>query len=217
MEFEILRGKMVKEQIISRGIEDSRIIQAMSEVPRHLFVPPQYRDSAYEDHPLPIGEGQTISQPYMVGLMTQHLHLKSGEIVLEVGTGSGYQTAILAKLTKEVYSLERVPFLAAQASKILLDELKYKNIHIKTADGTSGWAEYAPYDAIMVTAAAARVPQNLLNQLKENGRLIIPLGEMFSQTLTLVQKKENDIIFSDICGCVFVPLIGEHNQQNIKI
>lgn len=212
MEFEILREIMVKEQIIPRGIKDSRVVQAMSNVPRHLFVPPEYQDSAYQDHPLPIGEGQTISQPYIVGLMTQCLQLKDEETVLEIGTGSGYQTAILSRLAKEVYSVERIALLAEKA-KEALDKLNYKNIYSKIGDGSSGWAEYAPYDAVMVTAATAQVPRNLLAQLKEGGRLIIPIGEMFSQTLTLVQKKENDMIFTDICGCVFVPLIGEHKQE----
>lgn len=216
MDFKTLRERMVKEQIISRGIKDNRVITALSQVPRHLFISPQYSDSAYRDHPLPLGEGQTISQPYMVALMTEWLGLEGGENVLEIGTGSGYQTAILAQLSKQVYSVERITPLA-QKARTVLEQLKYKNIHIKIGDGSLGWVEHAPYDAIIVTAAAPKVPSSLLSQLKKGGRLIIPIGEAFSQTLTLAQKKEKDITYTDVCGCVFVPLLGQQGWQDKKL
>lgn len=216
MEFETLRQIMVKEQIMARGIKDDLVIRAMSRIPRHLFISIQYSDSAYRDHPLPIGEGQTMSQPYIVALMTEYLDLNDQKAVLEIGTGSGYQTAILAELSKEVYSVERIASLAEKAKKTL-NKLNYKNIEIKVGDGSLGWREYAPYDAIMVTAAAPQVPPALIEQLNENGRLVIPVGESFTQTLTLIQKKEKNIIYTDICGCVFVPLVGQQGWPDKKI
>lgn len=206
--FDILREKMVNEQLIPRGIHDERVLRAFRSVQRHKFIPPEFAGEAYQDHPLPIGEGQTISQPYMVALMTQNLALKGEEKVLEIGTGSGYQTAILACLAKEVYSVERVTLLA-ERTESLLNELGYNNIFIKVADGTLGWKERAPYNGIIVTAAAPKIPEAYIEQLATGGRLIIPVGSRFSQTLTLAEKNETGLSVSDICGCVFVPLIGE--------
>ena len=204
-----LREEMVKTQIISRGIKDVRVIEAFLKVPRHKFIPERNIQEAYEDHPLPIGEGQTISQPYMVALMTECLKLKGEEKVLEIGTGSGYQTAILAELAREVYSIERIPSLAEKA-KIVLEELGYKNVKIKIGDGTLGWEEYSPYEGIIVTAGSPEIPPPLISQLKENGRLVIPLGDSFSQVLTVVEKVEGKIKQEEICGCIFVPLVGKY-------
>jgi len=204
---------MVDGQLIPRGINDPSVLEAFRKVPRHKFVSKMLLGEAYADYPLPIGEGQTISQPYMVALMTQVLKLKGDENVLEIGTGSGYQTAILAELAQKVYSVERRPSLSGSA-RSTLDELGYKNIEIKTADGSLGWKERAPYDAILVTAGAPEVPSPLLKQLSENGRLAIPIGDMYSQALTLVERKNNKTTSSEVCGCVFVPLIGEEAWKN---
>ena len=198
---------MIEEQLIPRGISDKRVLAAFREVERHEFVPRDDVESAYEDHPLPIGAHQTISQPYMVAIMTQCLEFKGDEKILEIGTGSGYQTAILATLAKEVYSVERVASLAAKAEETL-KRLNYKNIKIKVGDGTLGWEEHAPYDGIIVTAAAPDVPDSYIKQLKVGGRLIIPVGARFSQVLTLVEKTTGGVTRSDICACVFVPLVG---------
>ena len=165
-------------------------------------------DSAYGDHPLPIGGGQTISQPYMVALMTESLQLTGEEKVLEIGTGSGYQTAILAELSAKVYSVERIAPLANKAAKTL-SELGYKNIEIDISDGSLGWLEHAPYDAIMITASCPARPETLLKQLAEGGRLIAPVGGAFSQVLTLYRNIDGSIVSSEICGCVFVPLVGK--------
>lgn len=209
MDYNKLRKKMVEEQIIARGIKDKRVIKAFYKVERHLFVPPHIRESSYGDFPLPIGEGQTISQPYMVALMTECLRLKGDEKVLEIGTGSGYQTAILAELSKEVYSIERIESLANRAKQIL-EELGYKNINIYVGDGTLGLPEKAPYDRIIVTAAGSSVPPPLVEQLKEEGIMVIPLGGSFSQVLTILEKKKEGIVSEEVCGCVFVPLIGKY-------
>jgi protein-L-isoaspartate(D-aspartate) O-methyltransferase len=206
---------MVKEQLISRGIKDKRLLQAFQKVPRHKFVPPNLEKSAYVDSPLPIGEGQTISQPYMVALMTEYLNLKGDEIVLEIGTGSGYQAAILAELCKMVFSVERYSTLADKAIKIL-QELGYENIKIKIGDGTMGWSEFAPFDGIIVTAGAPRIPPKLIEQLKDGAKMVIPIGGHFSQTLTLVEKTGKDIQETPICGCVFVPLIGQEGWKENK-
>jgi len=208
-----LREEMVKNQIVARGIKDERVIKAFLKVPRHKFVSDRNLGEAYDDHPLPIGEGQTISQPYMVALMTELLELKGEEKVLEIGTGSGYQAAILAELAKEVYTVERFPTLAEKA-KIVLEELGYKNIKIKIGDGTLGWEEYSPYEGIIVTAGAPDIPSPLIAQLKEGGRLVIPLGESFSQVLTVIEKFRGKIEKREICGCVFVPLVGRYGWQN---
>jgi len=207
--FDALRQKMVEEQLIPRGIHDTRVLEAFRSVERHKFVPAELEEGAYADHPLPIGGGQTISQPYIVALMTQSLRLKGNEKVLEIGTGSGYQAAILARLSKEVYTVERMSVLAERTQR-LLKGLGYDNVFIRVADGTKGWKEHAPYDGIIVTAAAPKLPQAYTEQLKVGGRLVIPVGSRFSQRLTIAENTKSGIITSEICGCVFVPLIGEN-------
>lgn len=201
---------MVEEQLIPRGIKDPRVLEAFRKVPRHKFVPEKYLDSAYGDFPLSIGEGQTISQPYMVALMTQCLELSAGAAVLEIGTGSGYQAAILAQLASQVYSVERVAGLTEKA-QLRLKDLGCRNIRIKSGDGTMGWPQFAPYDGIIVTAAAPAIPKALLEQLNIGGKLVIPLGGRFSQILTVVNKIKGKIETSKICACVFVPLIGKYS------
>jgi len=201
------RQTMVEEQIRRRGIRDPGVIEAMTRVPRHLFVIPDYQVEAYEDRPLPIGEGQTISQPYMVAIMTQSLGLTGKERVLEIGTGSGYQTALLAELAHTVHTIERIPALIARAEKTLAD-LGYTNIRFRTGDGTRGWPEEAPFEAIMVTAGAPEIPRTLTAQLTDGGRLVIPVGPRYSQTLYKVNREGNRFVEEDITGCVFVPLLG---------
>jgi protein-L-isoaspartate(D-aspartate) O-methyltransferase len=203
---------MVEEQIIPRGIKDERLLGVFRKVERHKFVSQELITNAYADFPVPIGEGQTISQPYMAALMTEQLALTGQERVLEIGTGSGYQTAILAELAKEVYSIERLPGLAQKAEGIL-NELGYTNIRIKVGDGTLGWKEAAPFDRIIVTAASPRIPLPLTEQLKDPGRLVLPLGETFSQALTVVEKKNGQVESVKICGCVFVPLVGKYGWK----
>ena len=203
---------MVEVQLISRGIKDKRVLDAFRKVPRHEFVPKELIDSAYIDSPLPIGEGQTISQPYMVALMTECLCLKGEEKVLEIGTGSGYQAAILAELAKEVYSIERIEILTLRATEIL-ESLGYKNIKVKTGDGTLGWLEFSPYEGIIVTAAAPKVPLPLIEQLKDGGFLVIPLNGRFSQILTVIEKTKDKLRVSEVCGCVFVPMIGKYGWR----
>ena len=203
---------MVQEQLIARGIKDERVLNAFYKVERHKFIPEELWVSAYADFPVPIGEGQTISQPYIVALMTECLKLTGKEKVLEIGTGSGYQAAILAELTKEVYGIERFEKLAKKTGQIL-NELGYKNIKLKTDDGTLGWQEFAPFDRIIVTAASPRIPLPLTEQLNDQGKLILPLGESFSQVLTVVEKKEGKLNSIDVCGCVFVPLVGKYGWR----
>ena len=203
---------MVKEQLLPRGIEDPGVINAFLKVERHKFIPEAMRNSAYADYPVPIGEGQTISQPYIVALMSECLDLSGDEKVLEVGTGSGYQTAILAELAGNVYTLERFPGLAKRAETILRN-LGYSGVKIKVGDGTLGWPEEAPFSRIIVTAAAPEVPPPLLEQLSEGGKMVLPLGETFSQMLTVIEKEEGRIRKEPICGCVFVPLIGEYGYK----
>lgn len=203
---------MVEEQIISRGIKDPRVIAAMKKVPRHLFVEEALQSQAYNDHPLPIGEKQTISQPYMVALMTEALQLKEKERVLEIGAGSGYQTAILAELAEKVFSIERIRSLAIKARQLLY-ELGYYNIEIKIFDGTYGWVEEAPFDAIVVTAGAPDIPQPLLEQLAMGGRLVIPVGDAYVQDLIRVTKTEEGIKKEDLGGCRFVKLIGKYGWE----
>jgi len=210
--FKEKRKRMVKEQLIRRGIHDERVLNAMRKVPRHLFVSQDLVDEAYNDYPLPIGYGQTISQPYMVALMTEALELKEDDKVLEIGTGSGYQTAILAELCKEVYTIERILPLLERAKEIL-KKLGYTNIHFKAGDGTLGWPENKPYDAIIVTAGAPKIPQPLLDQLAEGGRLVIPVGDRFSQELIKVTKVEGEFIRENLGGCRFVDLIGIHGWK----
>ncbi len=199
---------MVESQLIPRGISDQKVLQAFLKVPRHLFVPEEKQGSAYADYPLPIGEGQTISQPYIVALMTELLGLSGKERVLEIGTGSGYQTAILAELALEVYTVERFQGLADRA-KMILDALEYRNIWFLAADGTKGWKEHAPYDAVIVTAAGSVIPQPLVDQLKDRGKIVLPLGS-FHQVLTVGEKKGNELITQPVCDCVFVPLVGKY-------
>jgi protein-L-isoaspartate(D-aspartate) O-methyltransferase len=213
MDYDVLRRRMVEEQLIPRGIKNERVLDVFYKVERHKFVPENIRKSAYADFPLPIGEGQTISQPYIVALMTECLELTGTERVLEIGTGSGYQAAILAELAKEVYSVERFESLSRRTLAILM-ELGYSNIKIKVKDGTLGWPEFAPFDRIIVTAATPSVPLPLTEQLKENGKLILPLGESLSQVLTVIEKKKNGLEPLEICGCVFVPLVGKYGWQN---
>ncbi len=212
-EFYRLRLRMVKDQIERRGIKDRRVIEAMIKVPRHLFVDESMRARAYVDSPLPIGEGQTISQPYIVALMTEALELTGKEKVLEIGTGSGYQLAILAELADEVYSVERIPSLAARAEKLLLG-MGYKNIFVRVGDGTLGWSEKAPFDAIIVTAAAPDVPNSLKEQLAEGGRLVIPVGGEYTQSLLKVTKVGyNKFHTEDLGGVRFVKLIGKQGWE----
>jgi protein-L-isoaspartate(D-aspartate) O-methyltransferase len=198
---------MVTTQIEARDVRDRDVLDAMKTVPRHLFVPNDLVDQAYEDHPLPIGYGQTISQPYIVALMTEKLGVKRGDRVLEIGTGSGYQAAVLAQLGVEVYSVEIVPELARAADK-RLKQLGYP-VAVRQGDGYFGWEEYAPYDAIVVTAAPDHVPQPLVRQLRDGGRLVIPVGPRGSfQTLWQFIRQGNDLKVTDLGGVAFVPLVG---------
>src|SRR5580700_6675406 len=206
--FAALRRNMVDTQLRARGIRDERVLAAMGKVPRHLFVADEYRDSAYEDHPLPIGEGQTISQPYIVALMLEVLGLEGSETVLEIGTGSGYQTALLAELARQVYSVERIESLARSAEAIL-KRLGYRNVSLIVGDGSQGLVQQAPFDAIVVSAAAPQIPQPLLEQLREAGRMVVPVGPSDAQKLKLVQRREGGIVVTNLEGCRFVPLIGE--------
>lgn len=212
MDYETLRKVMVEEQLISRGIKDKRVLDAMGKVPRHIFIEEALRSRAYGDYPLPIGEKQTISQPYMVALMTEALELRGNEKVLEIGTGSGYQSAVLAELCDKVYSVERIKSLAIKAREHL-DSLKYMNVAIKIFDGTYGWIEHAPYDAIIVTAGAPEIPQSLIDQLVISGRMVIPVGDEFSQVLIKVEKNKDGIRTTNICGCVFVKLVGNYGWK----
>jgi protein-L-isoaspartate(D-aspartate) O-methyltransferase len=213
MNFDIARKKMVENQIISRGIQDRRLIEAMLKVPRHIFVEEAMAAQAYNDKPLPIGEKQTISQPYMVALMTELLELKGKEKVLEIGTGSGYQAAILASLADRVYTIERIRSLVLRARKAL-DSLGFFNVNIKIADGSIGWKEESPFHAIMVTAAAPDVPEELVEQLAVGGKLVIPVGDQFDQTLVRIIKKENgSIVRENFLGCRFVKLIGKYGWE----
>ncbi len=209
--FAALRKSMVAEQIKARGITDPRVLEAMEKVPRHKFLPPHLWDEAYDDGPLPIGYGQTISQPYVVAYMTEQLQLTGTEKVLEIGTGSGYQTAILAELAKEVYSIEIVPELGHRAARIL-KELGYTNVHVRIGDGYRGWPEEAPFDAILLAAAPDHIPQPLLDQLKEGGRMILPVGEYY-QDLVLIRKTEEGIIKESKIPVRFVPMRGEAEKH----
>lgn len=203
------RLDMVERQIRARGVSDPLVLAAMRKVPRHLFVPEDYAGAAYDDRPLPIGEGQTISQPYMVAIMTETLKLEGNEKVLEIGTGSGYQAAILAEIADHVVTVERKDGLKERATR-LIRELGYVNVEAVTGDGSRGYPARAPYDAIIVTAGAPRVPELLVEQLAAGGRLVIPVGNTFHQTLTRVTRTAEGEQTENLEGCVFVPLIGEY-------
>ena len=211
MDWESERERMVKIQIIGRGIKDERVIEAMFKVPRHLFVPDEMKAHSYADTPLPIGEGQTISQPYIVALMTELLRIGPQSKVLEIGTGSGYQTAILAEIAREVYTIEIIEPLHKRAVETL-KSLGYTNIHAKCGDGYFGWEEHAPYDGIMVTAAPKKIPETLIKQLRVGGRLVIPVGE-FYQDLIVVTKTERGTIQESVTGVRFVPMTGEAERE----
>ena len=210
-DFSQQRNNMVKLQIKARGIQDEKVLEAINKVKRHLFVPVALRSFAYQDHPLPIGEGQTISQPYIVALMTELLSLKENEKVLEVGTGSGYQAAILAEISKEVYTIEILPGLIKKAEQ-LLAKLGYSNIKFKCGDGYLGWPEYAPFNAIIVTCAPSSIPPVLLEQLAEGGRLVIPVGDKL-QKLKVVVKKDGRIKEKNIIPVRFVPMIKGNEKR----
>ena len=210
--FRKLREDMVKTQLISRGIFDKLVLDAMKKVPRERFLPKELEGSAYDDCALPIGEGQTISQPYMVAIMTEKLGLSGGEKVLEIGTGSGYQAAVLAEIASEVITIERIPAIAERSGK-LFDELGYKNIKTIVGDGTLGLPEEAPFDGIIVTAGSPDIPKPLVDQLSEGGRLVIPVGETFEQILTVVTKRGGKLDIENSIGCVFVPLVGKYGWK----
>jgi len=212
IDFPKARLRMVEEQIIGRGIKDPRVIAAMKKVPRHLFVEEALQSQAYSDHPLPIGEKQTISQPYIVALMTEALRLEGRGKVLEIGTGSGYQTAVLAELAGKVFSIERIRSLTIKARKLIY-ELGYLNVEIKFSDGTAGWAEESLFDAIIVTAGAPEIPQPLVDQLIIGGRLVVPVGDPYSQDLLRIIKTEQGMKKEDLGGCRFVKLIGRHGWE----
>jgi protein-L-isoaspartate(D-aspartate) O-methyltransferase len=211
-DFALARRKMVQEQLVSRGIKDKRVLDAMMKVPRHLFVEEGLWHQAYGDFPLPIGEGQTISQPYIVALMTEALQLAGDDKVLEIGTGSGYQAAILAELTQHVFSIERISSMASKARKIL-DQLGYANVLIRVSDGTLGWQDEAPFAGIIVTAGSPAIPPTLLEQLEVGGILVIPVGSEYSQTLLKVIKQDEGYKEKDLGGVRFVKLIGDHGWK----
>jgi protein-L-isoaspartate(D-aspartate) O-methyltransferase len=207
------RERMVEEQLVSRGIRDPRVLRAMAKVPRHLFVESELWDRAYEDHPLPIGANQTISQPYMVALMVEALELKGTERVLEVGTGSGYAAAVLGELCAEVFTVEAVEELALKA-RTLLSSLGHRNVSVRMGDGTLGWEEYAPYDAIVISAAAPCIPRPLLDQLKIPGHLVFPMGEKELQTLVRIRKDTAGIREEYLGECLFVQLKGRYGWED---
>jgi len=212
MAFERERQRMVEEQIMGRGISDERVLKAMRTVPRHEFLPEAIRGNAYVDQALPLGEGQTMSQPYMVALMTELLKLSGTERVLEIGTGSGYQAAVLAELCEKVYTVERIKVLADKA-RATLDRLGYRSVALKVYDGTYGWKEMSPFDAIVVTAGAPHVPDALVEQLREGGRMVIPVGDRYGQRLIKMVKTAGGVITEQSVPCVFVPLIGNHGWK----
>ncbi len=210
--YRIERERMVKTQLKKRGISNSRVLEAFKKVPRHHFVPKDLADQAYADGPLPIGKSQTISQPYMVAIMTQSAEIVPGNRVLEIGSGSGYQCAILAELGAEVYTIERVPALGKQARETLR-RLNYQDIHTRAGNGTLGWEEEAPFDAILITAGAPEIPQPLLDQLAIGGRLVVPLEEDYSQVLYIVRRSQEGFHRERGERCTFVPLIGKHGWK----
>jgi protein-L-isoaspartate(D-aspartate) O-methyltransferase len=206
-QFASARELMVNAQLRARGVSDQRVLTAMARVPRHEFIAQEYRDQAYEDHPVPIGEGQTLSQPYIVAAMLEALSLNGSEKVLEIGTGSGYQTALLAELAREVYSVERHASLAHSAENILQRQ-GYQNVRVLVGDGSQGLPNWAPFDAIIVSAAAPRIPPALFEQLHEGGRMIVPVGPAYAQELQRVRKQDGRAIVENMEGCRFVPLVG---------
>jgi len=210
---EVARRRMVEEQIRARGVKDERVLAAMAKVPRHLFVETGLDSQAYSDRALPIGEGQTISQPYMVAFMTESLKLTGEEKVLEIGTGSGYQTAVLAELAAKVFSVERISALTVRA-KQLLDRLGYTNVILRVGDGSLGWKQFGPYDRILVTAGAPRVPAPLEEQLAEGGTMVVPVGNNVSQKLAVATKKRGKTDVRTCCPCTFVPLLGKEGWEN---
>jgi protein-L-isoaspartate(D-aspartate) O-methyltransferase len=211
--YALKRQQMVERDIRDRGLKDPVVLKVMGKVPRHLFVDESLRSRAYGDHPLPIGEGQTISQPYVVALMTEALRLRREDRVLEIGTGSGYQAAVLAEIVKEVYTIEIRKSLADKAAERLAG-LEYRNVKVKYGDGYFGWEEHAPFDAIIITAAANHIPPPLIKQLKEGGRLIVPLGStVYFQTLTLGTKRKGELDVEQVCPVAFVPMVGEMQKK----
>lgn len=210
-EYKMLRLDMVSRQIRGRGITDEKVLQAMSEVPRHEFIPESHRIEAYDDHPVPLMKGQTISQPYIVALMTARLDLKGHEKVLEIGTGTGYQAAVLGKIVREVYSIEIVPELHYEAQKII-GRLEIANVFLKRGDGYLGWKEHAPFDAILLTAAPDHIPPELFNQLKEGGSMILPVGDVI-QELVLVKKENGKMVKKILDQVRFVPMTGEAQKK----
>ncbi|MFP4194393.1 MAG: protein-L-isoaspartate(D-aspartate) O-methyltransferase [Desulfosalsimonas sp.] len=207
------RMKMIRQQLKAREIENPEILAAFEKVPRHRFVPERLKKYAYADRPLPIGEGQTISQPYIVALMTRSIELKKTDRVLEIGTGSGYQAAILAELAGQVYTIEIIESLAESARRNL-SETGYENVHVKTGDGFKGWPEHAPFDAIVVTCAPEKVPEPLKEQLAEGGRIVIPVGPDYDQNLVLLEKKEGELIEKQILPVRFVPMVDEKGRTH---
>ncbi len=207
------RRDMVQSQLRARGIRDERVLAVMSHVPRHEFIPEEFRDQVYEDHPIPIGEGQTISQPYIVAIMLQALALIPSDTVLEIGTGSGYQTALLAELTRQVYSVERHASLARTA-EATLRRLGYSNVQVLLGDGSNGLPDRAPFDAIVVSAAAPQIPPPLFEQLRDGGRMVIPVGPAQAQELQLVYKNAGQSLVTSLEGCRFVPLIGSKGYHS---
>jgi len=211
--YRVERERMVSEQIVSRGVKHKATLDAMKKVPRHMFVPESQLANAYRDNPLPIGYGQTISQPYIVAYMTEIINPKAGQVVLEIGTGSGYQAAVLAEIVGQVYTIEIIPQLA-ESSKKLFEKLNYKNIHVKTADGYYGWEEVGPFDAIVVTAAADHIPPPLIDQLKDGGRMIIPVGTpFFVQQLMLVEKNKGKTTTKTLMPVRFVPFTRGNQKE----
>ena len=210
--YAILRTAMVNNQIVARGIDDQAVIKAMIKVKRHLFIPPEYREQAYEDHPVPIGAGQTISQPYIVAFMTEMLDLNPQNRILEIGTGSGYQAAVLAEICDSVFTLEIFESLATSA-KHTLHELGYSNVKVKTNDGYKGWPEKSPFDAIIVTCAPTDVPLPLIEQLTEHGKIIIPVGSDQSQYLVLLEKRYGKLIQKSMLPVRFVPMIDKNGVK----
>ena len=215
IKYERQREEMVQQQIAARGITDAKVLAAFRNVPRHLFVSEALRDQAYGDYPLPIGEQQTISQPYIVAEMTQALELKHDERVLEIGTGSGYQAAILAEIVYRVYTIERIRRLYVQ-TRNLLDKLQYHSIVMRCSDGTSGWHDEGPFDAIIVTAGAPEIPEKMLDQLVDGGRMVVPVGNQHSQELIKLTKDKSGIHKSNLGGCRFVKLIGAHGWKETR-